>query len=54
MLTKLGPHKGQTVKLTTGVAHIKSKTDCWLTFDQYRKLTQLSHSSHISNVLQLF
>ena len=54
MLTILGPRKGHTVKLTTGMAHIKSKTDCWLTFEEYRELTQLSRSSHSSNVLQLF
>jgi len=36
----LGPHKAQVVKLSTGTAHIKSKTDCWLTFEDYRKLTE--------------
>ena len=35
-----GPHKEQVVKLSTGTAHIKSKTDCWLTFEEYRKLTE--------------
>ena len=35
------------------MAHIKSKTDCWLTFDEYRKLTQLSQYCHNYVVLQL-
>jgi len=49
----IGPRKGQVVKLTTGMTHIKSKTDCWLTFDEYRKLTQLSENCCINNsVLQ--
>ena len=40
VLPIVGPREGQVVKLTTGVAHIKSKTDCWLSFDEYRRLTQ--------------
>ena len=35
-----GPHKGKVVQLSTGRARVHSKTDCWISFDQYMEFAR--------------
>ena len=35
-----GSKGSRTTRLSTGVAKVKAKTDCWLTYKQFQKLTE--------------
>ncbi len=35
-----GRGKSRLRRLSTGVARVKTKTDCWLTFDEFQTLTK--------------
>ena len=35
-----GPHKGKVLQLSTGRARVHSKTDCWISFDQYMEFAR--------------
>ena len=35
-----GPRKAKYMKLSTGGAKVRSKTDCWLNFKEYQRLTE--------------
>ena len=32
--------KSKYVRLPTGLARVKAKTDCWMTFDEFQRLTE--------------
>ena len=35
-----GPRKAKLLRLSTGKTHVKAKTDCWLTFEEFLRLTE--------------
>ena len=35
-----GRRKARYMRLSTGGATVKAKTDCWLTFEEFQKLTE--------------
>lgn len=35
-----GPHKGKMMQLSTGRVRVHSKTDCWVSFDQYMEFAR--------------
>lgn len=35
-----GPHRAKLLRLSTGMAKVKAKTDCWLTFEEFQQLTE--------------
>ena len=35
-----GPHRAKLLRLSTGRARVKAKTDCWLTFEEFLQLTE--------------
>ena len=39
-----GPQKGKTMHLSTGRARVNSKTDCWVSFDQYMEFARYIHT----------
>ena len=42
-----GPLKGKTMQLSTGRVRVHSKTDCWVSFDQYMEFARCPTHHHV-------